>query len=63
MNVAALGMTGEELGKRLIDEQSLWLNAGEMYGDDHFIRWNIACPRTRLAEALGRFEKFVKKHT
>lgn len=63
MNVAALGMTGEELEKRLIDEQSLWLNAGEMYGDDHFIRWNIACPRTRLAEALGRFEKFVKKHT
>ena len=61
MNVAALGMTGEELEKRLIDEQSLWLNAGEMYGDDHFIRWNIACPRTRLAEALGRFEKFVKK--
>lgn len=59
MNVAALGMTGEELEKRLIDEQSLWLNAGEMYGDDHFIRWNIACPRTRLAEALGRFEKFV----
>ncbi len=63
MNVAALGMTGEELEKRLIDEQSLWLNAGEMYGDDHFIRWNIACPRTRLAEALERFEKFVKKHT
>lgn len=63
MNVAALGMTGEELEKRLIDEQSLWLNAGEMYGDDHFIRWNIACPCTRLAEALGRFEKFVKKHT
>lgn len=59
MNVAALGMTGEELEKRLIDEQSLWLNAGEMYGDDHFIRWNIACPRTRLAEALERFEKFV----
>lgn len=59
MNVAALGMSGEELEKRLIDEQSLWLNAGEMYGDDHFIRWNIACPRTRLAEALGRFEKFV----
>lgn len=59
MNVAALGMGGEELEKRLIDEQSLWLNAGEMYGDDHFIRWNIACPRTRLAEALGRFEKFV----
>lgn len=63
MNVAALGMGGEELEKRLIDEQSLWLNAGEMYGDDHFIRWNIACPRTRLAEALERFEKFVKKHT
>ena len=63
MNVEALGMGGEELEKRLIDEQSLWLNAGEMYGDDHFIRWNIACPRTRLAEALERFEKFVKKHT
>lgn len=57
----ALGMSSEELQQRLLDEQKLWLNAGTMYGaeGEGFLRWNIACPRARLMQALERFRNFV----
>lgn len=55
MNIEALGITGTLLEERLLKDKHLWLNAGAMYGDDRFIRWNIACPRSRLVEALDRF--------
>lgn len=56
-----LGMTSDELCRRLLDERALWLNEGTMYGaaGEGFVRINIACPRSRLAEALGRFKEFV----
>lgn len=33
-----------------------------MYGveGEGFLRWNIACPRTVLEDALGRFLKFAR---
>lgn len=56
-----LGMTSDELCRRLLDERALWLNEGTMYGaaGEGFVRINIACPRSRLAEALGRLREFV----
>ena len=44
------------------NEAGLWLNAGAMYGTEGkgFMRWNIACPRTTLAEGLKRFAGFVR---
>ena len=64
MDCRSLGMTSEELERRLLDEAGLWLNAGTMYGSDGegFMRWNIACPRSRLSEALSRFSGFVSRH-
>lgn len=58
----ALGLRSEALEQRLIDEVGLWLNAGTMYGaeGEGFMRWNIACPRTTLAEGLRRFAKFAE---
>lgn len=56
-----LGLTSEELCRRLLDEQHLWLNEGTMYGagGEGFVRINIACPRSRLEEALERLNRFV----
>lgn len=56
-----LGLTSEELCRRLLDEQHLWLNEGTMYGaaGEGFVRINIACPRSRLEEALERMSRFV----
>ncbi len=54
IDISRLGVGGEELEERLKDEAHVWVNAGAMYGDDNFIRLNIACPRSVLVEGLRR---------
>ena len=63
MDCKVLHMPSEELEHRLVREAKLWLNAGTMYGTEGegYMRWNIACPRSRMLEGLERFAKFVKK--
>ena len=63
MDCRKLGMSSEELERRLVSEARLWLNAGTMYGADGegFMRWNIACPRNTLTEGLKRFVYFAKR--
>lgn len=64
MDCSALHIPSEELGVRLQKEAKLWLNAGAIYGKDgdNFMRWNIACPRERVADGLNRFLAFVKNN-
>lgn len=63
MDCRTLDLPSEELERRLVAEAGLWLNAGTMYGaeGEGFMRWNIACPRTTLAEGLKRFLDFCQK--
>ena len=58
----ALGLSSEVLQTRLLEETGLWLNSGTMYGPEGegFLRWNIACPRAVLEEALARFQNFIQ---
>ena len=58
----ALGLSSEVLQARLLEETGLWLNSGTMYGPEGegFLRWNIACPRAVLEEALARFQNFIQ---
>lgn len=60
MDCRKLGLKSEELEEKLVDEAKLWLNAGTMYGADGegYMRWNIACPRSVLADGLRRFADF-----
>lgn len=62
MDCHRFGIHSQELEQRLVNEAGLWLNAGAMYGTEGkgFMRWNIACPRTTLAEGLKRFAGFVR---
>ena len=64
MDCRALGIGSEELEQLLVDEAKLWLNAGTMYGaeGEGFMRWNLACPRSVLEQALARFKAFVENH-
>ena len=64
MDCSALHIPSEELGVRLQKEAKLWLNAGAIYGKDgdNFMRWNLACPRERVADGLNRFLAFVKNN-
>jgi cystathionine beta-lyase len=45
--------------ERLLEEARVWINPGTMYGAESgkgYIRINIACPRSRLVEALERIK-------
>ena len=64
MDCTALGLKSEALEEKLIEDVSLWLNAGTMYGahdGEGYMRWNIACPRSVLEEGLERFSRFTQK--
>ena len=63
MDCTKLGLKSEALEEKLIEDVSLWLNAGTMYGTvdgEGYMRWNIACPRSVLEEGLQRFLRFVR---
>ena len=50
----------EDYTQRILEEAEVWLNPGTMYGtkdDEHYLRINLACPRSRLLEALERIAK------
>lgn len=63
MDCSATGLEADVLEERLRDEGKLWLNAGTMYGPggEHFLRWNLACPRSLLHEGMERFRRFISK--
>ena len=65
MDCRHLGMESERLEEDLIEKTGLWLNAGSMYGEEGegFMRWNLACPMARLADALDRFRRYVSEMT
>ena len=56
VDCSALGIGSEEIERELVDTERVWVNAGEMYGEEghSFIRINIACPRRRMEEGLQR---------
>lgn len=62
MNCSKLGIPSDRLEEELLKETGLFLNSGTMYGNDGegFMRWNIACPRSLLADGLNRFRRFIE---
>lgn len=57
----SLRLSSEALEEELLEAESLWLNAGAMYGTDGFMRINIACPRSVMLDGLNRLSRFVKR--
>jgi len=57
VDISALGIPSQEYCDRLMAEAKVWVNPGTMYGPqtgEGYIRLNIACPLSRLMEALQR---------
>ncbi|MDE6081177.1 MAG: pyridoxal phosphate-dependent aminotransferase [Muribaculaceae bacterium] len=54
VDVRSLGMESEKIEEYLVENHRVWINAGEMYGKDGYIRINIATSRAMLAEGLQR---------
>lgn len=52
------GLTSEQLGAKLLSEARVRVSSGDIYGEPGgFVRLNLATPRARLVEALGRVAK------
>ena len=62
VDISAMGISAQQLCDRLIEEARVWINPGTMYGPETgkgYVRLNIACPRSRLKEALERIAKVI----
>ncbi|MDE6335052.1 MAG: cystathionine beta-lyase, partial [Muribaculaceae bacterium] len=62
IDVTSLHLNSTEIEEEILKEAKVWVNCGDMYGTDGYIRINIACPRERLAEGLRRVIKWIKEH-
>ena len=62
MDCRGLGLNDEELDGFIKEKARLLLEPGPSFGTggSGFQRMNIACPRSRLLEALQRLEKAVR---
>ena len=57
VDITATGMSAQQYADRLLQQANVWVNPGTMYGPqsgEGYIRLNIACPRSRLMQALER---------
>ena len=59
LDFSSFGLSQDELDRRITMGAKLWLNSGTIFGEDGkgFERFNIACPKATLLDALGRLEK------
>ena len=62
MDMSSLGMPQLELDDFVQNKAKLWLDPGSMFGGKggQFQRFNFACPRTTVEEALCRLERAIK---
>lgn len=59
VDCSVLGISSDTLAATLLNKQKVWVNSGTLYGGsgEGFLRINIACPRTLLAEGLNRIKE------
>ena len=55
------GYSSEKIEEELLRQEKVWINAGKMYGDDAFIRVNLACPESLCREGLERMVKGLRR--
>lgn len=52
--------SSERLAKRILQQQRVWINGGEMYGQAGFLRINLATQHMRLQTATSRLIEALK---
>lgn len=59
----AYGLTPKELEEKLVKEAGLWMDMGDMFGEEGngFFRMNIACPRVTLEQGLKQLYEAFKE--
>ena len=61
VDISATGMDSKTLAERILKKGKVRISAGDIYGDDNYIRINYACPRERLAAALDRIIPVIRR--
>lgn len=63
VDMRCLGMNNEELEEFMLKKAHLWLDEGYIFGTggDGFERFNVACPRSVLKQALEQLEQAIKE--
>lgn len=62
IDISILNINSTEIEEEMMKDAKVWVNSGDMYGQDGYIRINIACPRKRLEEGLSRVIIWLKRH-
>lgn len=62
VDLSGYGLAQEELDKLLVEKAGVLLDSGTMFGEAGrgFQRFNVACPRAVLAQALERIERVLE---
>ena len=60
VDISSLGKSSSEIVSHLIRDEKVRPGDGAIYGDDRFIRINLACPRTLCEEGLRRIARGLK---
>ena len=62
LDMRGLGLSDDEVIRKLREEGSLWLDEGRKFGrgGQGFQRLNLACPRATLADAMERMARALK---
>lgn len=63
LDVRALGISTTEIESSLKEEEKVWVNSGTLYGQEGFLRINLATQRTRLEEGLKRMAQGLHRLT
>lgn len=61
LDVRSLGIPTAEIEASLKEVEHVWVNSGTLYGQDGFLRINLATQRTRLMEGLQRMAKGLER--
>lgn len=56
MNVSGLNLASTEIQEKLINQGRVGIMPGTIYGNNHYLRMNIGCPRSKLIEGLKRMK-------
>ena len=64
VDFSGYGFSDDELEHIMVDEAHLWLDCGKVFGPEtaQFERFNIACPRSVLEQALTQLSDAIDAH-
>ena len=64
VDFSGYGFTDEELEHLMLEEAKLWLDSGKTFGPEtaQFERFNVACPRAVVEQAMNQLKEAMDKH-